>query len=275
MKIKNFVSILIINYNNAKFLDRAIYSCINQTYKNIEILIFDDKSTDRSKLILKQYNKNKKIKYFINKSKKLDIPAFDAKNAYYNLINKCKGEIIFLLDSDDYFEKDKVFKIIKKFNSDKKINFVQDMPKIILNNKKSFVKKNKNNLLSFWPYFAPASCISFRKKFIKKFVKSNLLLEDKYLDVWLDFRLGVFSYYVDNSFYSLNENFTIYKPYGESKKYPLFGKKWFKRRFHSYQYLNKITSGKFNFILSFDFVITNIIYIIFNCLQFNKKKDFV
>tara|TARA_B100000700_G_C14509147_1_gene607734 strand:+ start:246 stop:527 length:282 start_codon:yes stop_codon:yes gene_type:complete len=67
---KNLVSILIINYNNEKYLDRAIKSCINQTYKNLEILIYDDKSTDGSKFLLNKYSKHKKIKYFINKSKK-------------------------------------------------------------------------------------------------------------------------------------------------------------------------------------------------------------
>ena len=36
-KKKILVSILIVNYNNAKYLKRAIKSCINQTYKNIEI----------------------------------------------------------------------------------------------------------------------------------------------------------------------------------------------------------------------------------------------
>ena len=45
MKIKNLVSILIINYNNAKFLDRAISSCLGQTYNNLEILIFDEPTT--------------------------------------------------------------------------------------------------------------------------------------------------------------------------------------------------------------------------------------
>ena len=49
---KSLVSILIINYNNEKYLDRAIKSCINQTYKNLEILIYDDKSTDGSKFLL-------------------------------------------------------------------------------------------------------------------------------------------------------------------------------------------------------------------------------
>ena len=67
---KNLVSILIINYNNAKYLDRSIKSCLDQTFKNLEILIFDDKSSDDSRLVLNKYSKNKRIKFFINKNKK-------------------------------------------------------------------------------------------------------------------------------------------------------------------------------------------------------------
>ena len=255
MKSKKLISILIINYNNAKFLDRAVRSCLNQTYKKLEILIYDDKSTDSSKKILKKYDKNRKIKYFINKSKKLNIPAFDAKNAYYYLIKRCKGEIVFLLDSDDYF-----IKIIKEFKKDNKINFVQNLPKIDTGKNFSIKRENKNNLLSYWPYLAPASCISFRRKFIKKFIKKNLPLEKKYPDVWLDFRLGAFSYYEDRSFCSYNENLTVYQSHGESKKYPLFSKNWFKRRAHSFEYVNKITFGKLNLEFNLDFIISNVIY---------------
>ena len=270
---KSLVSILIINYNNEKYLERAIKSCINQTYKNLEIFIYDDKSTDGSKFLLNKYSKHKKIKCFINKSEKKNIPAIDAKNSYYKLISKSKGEIIFLLDSDDYFLKDKVFKIVKKFNQNKKISLIQDLPLIIANNKKKIFKKNKNNFISFWPYLAPESCISFRKKFIKKYIKLNIALENRYLDVWLGFKLGIFSYYIDKSFYSFNKNLTIYKSYGESKKYPLFGSNWFIRRMNSYNYLKNISKGKFNFIYSFDYIITVIVFKILNLLKFNEKKN--
>ena len=69
-KQKNLVSILIINFNNGKLLTRAINSCLNQKYKNIEILIFDDKSTDNSKKILNDYKKKKKIKIFFKEIRK-------------------------------------------------------------------------------------------------------------------------------------------------------------------------------------------------------------
>ena len=75
MKKQNFlISILIINFNNAKFIKRSINSCLRQTYKNFEILIYDDKSTDTSKLELNKYKRNKRIKIFFNKYKKKMFP---------------------------------------------------------------------------------------------------------------------------------------------------------------------------------------------------------
>ena len=58
---KYFVSVLILNFNNAKYLNRSIKSCINQSYKKIEVLVYDDKSTDCSVAILKKYKKEQDI----------------------------------------------------------------------------------------------------------------------------------------------------------------------------------------------------------------------
>ena len=59
---KNILAtVLINNFNNQKFLKKCINSCLNQTYKNLEIIIFDDNSTDGSKKIIKNI-KNKKFK---------------------------------------------------------------------------------------------------------------------------------------------------------------------------------------------------------------------
>ena len=59
-KQKTLVSILIINYNNAKVISRSILSCLNQSYKKTEILVFDDQSSDNSKIILNKYLSKKK-----------------------------------------------------------------------------------------------------------------------------------------------------------------------------------------------------------------------
>ena len=61
------ISIIIVNYNNAKFLKKSLNSAINQTYKFKEIIVVDDISNDRSVEILKSYKS--KIKYFVNKKK--------------------------------------------------------------------------------------------------------------------------------------------------------------------------------------------------------------
>ena len=63
MKKQNtLVSILIINYNNEKFVSRAINSCLTQNYKNIEILIHDDKSMDDSITQINKFKKNQEGK---------------------------------------------------------------------------------------------------------------------------------------------------------------------------------------------------------------------
>ena len=60
--MKNLVTVYIINSNYGKYISQAIQSVLNQTYKNIEILIIDDFSSDNSKKIIKKYVSNPKIK---------------------------------------------------------------------------------------------------------------------------------------------------------------------------------------------------------------------
>ena len=147
-----------------------------------------------------------------------------------------------------------------------KIEFIQDLPLIQMKNQEE-KKMNKNNLLSFWPYLSPESCISFRKSFVKNFKKKNRKLENDFKDVWFGFRLGVFAYFVNKSFYSLEKNLTIYKSYGESKKYNTFNFNWFNRRLNSFNYLKKVSQNKINFNLNFDYVITRFILSIFKILK--------
>ena len=88
---KPIASILIVNFNNKNLLERSIKSCFNQDYKNCEIIIFDDLSTDGSRLELKKY---KNIRIILNQ-KKTYIPYIDAMNAYFKMFNVSKGEFIF------------------------------------------------------------------------------------------------------------------------------------------------------------------------------------
>ena len=100
---KSYISILITNYNKERFLDKSLKNVCNQNFKNYEIIIFDDCSTDKSLNIIKKY---KKVKLIINKAKnKKDSGPLNQINGIIECFKRSKGNIICLLDSDDYFKK--------------------------------------------------------------------------------------------------------------------------------------------------------------------------
>ena len=253
MKKQNtLVSILIINYNNEKYVSRAVNSCLIQSYNNIEILIHDDNSEDKSINEINKFRNNKKVKIFINKSQKKNIASFDAMNGYLQLFNKSKGKIICLLDSDDFFHKSKIKLIVDYFETNKNIEFVQNLP-IIKTKKNLFYKINKNSYFSFWPYLAPESCISFKKNFMNNFIKKNRSVFQKYNLVWLGFRLGIFAYFKDKKFGCIEKNLTYYESLGESKKYSFMNRNWFVRRKQSFEYLKNISKKNINKNLDYFF----------------------
>lgn len=57
------ISIIIPVYNNEKYLERCIVSLINQTYKNLEIILINDGSTDNSRIICEKYLKKINVLY--------------------------------------------------------------------------------------------------------------------------------------------------------------------------------------------------------------------
>lgn len=103
-KKKLFLSIIMPTYNSAKYIEEAIKSVLNQSYKNFELIIVDDCSTDNTYNLIKLIKKkDKRVKYLKTKknSKTASIPR--------NLgIRAAKGEIIGLIDSDDYWHPDKL-----------------------------------------------------------------------------------------------------------------------------------------------------------------------
>lgn len=92
------ISIIIPVYNVEKYLDECIQSCINQTYKNIEIILIDDGSSDKSAEICKEYAElDSRI---IFKS----IPNSGVAHARNVGIGISNGSYITFVDSDDFID---------------------------------------------------------------------------------------------------------------------------------------------------------------------------
>ncbi len=251
---KNFISILITNYNKEKFLHKTLKSVLNQNYSNYEIIIFDDGSTDNSIEIIKKY---KKVKLVLNKKRKKKSPPLSQINGIIRSFSKSKGNIICLLDGDDNFRKNKLLEINNFFQNNKKSNCVFDIP---ITKTKNFVLKKKKTKISIWPTIFPTSCISIRKNFLKKFL--NNINKDDFSNLEVDARLVIFSKFYANEYNVLNKYLTYYNydEYGITSKIYKFSKKWWVRRSEAFSYLKIIMKKKNKlFIYSFDYFLTNLL----------------
>lgn len=98
----DLVSVIIPVYNVEKYLERCIDSVINQTYSNLEIILIDDGSTDKSSMICDKYkNIDKRIVAIHQKNCGVSI----ARN---NALNVAKGDYVTFIDSDDYIKHDMI-----------------------------------------------------------------------------------------------------------------------------------------------------------------------
>ena len=93
------VSVIVNFHNGEKYLKKCLDSIIEQNYKNIEIILWDNGSNDGSSNLIKTY-RDDRIKYIFNKNK---VSLYKARN---QAIMYSSGEFIAFLDSDDWWEKD-------------------------------------------------------------------------------------------------------------------------------------------------------------------------
>ena len=107
------LSIVIPNYNNAKYLPKCLDSVLSQTYPLKEIVIYDDCSTDNSRDILKEYAaKDSRIKLILPDENKGVSTARDT------AIRACTSEYATTLDSDDFlYDSDKLSREMDKINA--------------------------------------------------------------------------------------------------------------------------------------------------------------
>ena len=239
------VSVLVANYNNSIYLNRCIKSIQNQNYNNIQIIVVDDNSTDDSIKILEKFKKITLIK----KKKKYNVGSYDQINCYKIAFLKAKGNLIFFLDSDDFFKRNKIKSLIKFYNNTRSKLFF-DLPIFYFNRNKYFKKifYQKKFILSPWPRFSPQSCISIKKNFLKDVFK--IIFVKKFPDIWMDFRIAIYAHVCFGKINIVNKYLTFYQQsqHQVSAKYKFLSKKWWERKLQAHEYfyyiINKLKKKK-------------------------------
>lgn len=177
-------TIIITIYNKEKYLEKAIISACNQTYKDYEVIVVNDGSTDNSENIIKELAKDLKFKYY----KKDNSGVSDTRNY---AIEKVKTPYFLFLDADDYLNQDLLetidkykdydilsFNAINKDENDNVIKLIKK-PKFI-GSGEEYINKlviNKSEFTVPWGY------IYNKEYFINHNFKypKNEILEDFYL----------------------------------------------------------------------------------------------
>ena len=112
--MEDLITIVVPVYKVEKYIDRCVTSILNQTYKNLQIILVDDGSPDNCGKICDEYaKKDNRIEVIHKENGGLS----DARNAGINI---AKGKYIAFVDSDDYVSNDYIeymYKILKKENA--------------------------------------------------------------------------------------------------------------------------------------------------------------
>jgi len=119
MKSNALVSVIIPTFNRKYMLTRCVNSVFVSSYKNLEIIIADDASTDGTEeIVLKKFSKFKNV-YYLRNDKELLLSA---------TINKAlriaKGKYIFILDDDNVIDKNCISELVLSFNKYKEVGIV-------------------------------------------------------------------------------------------------------------------------------------------------------
>ena len=210
-----FITVLITAYNYGRFVEESVDSVLAQGYPagKLEVLVVDDGSTDDTAERVKKYGS--RIQYL-----------YQANGGQASALNlgfaKAKGEIIVLLDADDYFLPGKLARVAKAFEEDPGLGmFYHPFLEFDMETGEQRVSNSAVNLglavddpEKFLPYAGPGTCVSFRRKFLEPLLpvpESIRMLADGYLGALIVFLapilavpecLAAYRFHGKNSFHS-------------------------------------------------------------------------
>lgn len=188
------ISIIVPTYNNEKYLVRCLDSLFNQDYKDIEVVVVNDGSSDDSLKILNQYNDKYSNMLLINQENS------GVSTARNNGIKAATGEYLMFVDGDDWIELDMIssmMKYMENYNADVvKCGYIKDdlvNPKIVkIVNKLEIYESNfkydlYDNIIKSYN-FNSACCQIFKKNLIKNYFNKDIKMGEDLL-----FNLDIFT----------------------------------------------------------------------------------
>lgn len=212
------IDILVATYNGEKYLKEQLDSLINQTYKNIRILISDDCSNDKTRDILNEYKKKDKriILYLHDKNFGNYIKNFEF------LLTKVKSKYFALCDQDDVWLNDKIEKTYKKLIEDNAdlaytdLCIVDENLNVVNSSMWDYLKIRKKIKYNDWRTEYLYNCVTgctllARSKFIQKLLplpkKSEYMVHDYWIALYVSLH-GKITY--------LNESTILYRQHGNN-----------------------------------------------------------
>lgn len=211
------ISVIMTSYNYAQYIEEAINSVINQTFKDWELIIVDDGSSDNSVEIIKSYcAKDERIKLFTHSGEKNK----GLKESILLALEHATGDWVTFLESDDIWLPDylsKKIEVVEKNSSAKIIfNKVEFFGEVENNPKKGIFKDTQNKLASmtfprnmFKDFYLKNQILTFSCAMVKKetLLKINPNTPvDAFFDWWLWIHLAY-----KNDFYYIDEVLTKWR----------------------------------------------------------------
>ena len=179
------VSVVIPTHNRVDLLPRAIESVLNQTYKDIELIVVSDGSTDGTDELMGNYANDSRIKYINYK------PAKGGNFARNTVFDAAKGEYVAFLDDDDEWLPTKIEKQVALMESDKEVGLVYTgINCIYVNEGISYpfnpqLRGNLSKEILFRNYVGSTSSVMLRRNYCEdcRFDENLPALQD--YDLWI------------------------------------------------------------------------------------------
>ena len=191
---KGLISVLIPCYNGEKFLNKSLTALLNQAYKNYEVIIVDDGSTDKSKEVIARYREE-----FSKKGKRL-IYLYQDNSGQAAAINvalkQAQGEYLVWQDVDDYYEPDALENLYNYLSTHPDYDFVRGA---VINRyydgeketEHTVIKSKypkKTNIFNLYLYEKDAYCypgiFMVRAEYLDKCIKNRSIYETRAGQNW-------------------------------------------------------------------------------------------